>query len=62
MFHLPRSKFTIMNIQKPRTAVHDFLTLAQGGFPLPVIQPQSVKKKCCKKFKKGKRCKSCPGR
>ncbi len=20
------------------------------------------KKKCCKKFKKGKRCKSCPGR
>ncbi len=23
---------------------------------------QCTKKKCCKKFKKGKRCKKCPGR
>ena len=29
-------------------------------FPLPVVQAKS-KKKCCKKHKKGKRCKSCPG-
>ncbi len=27
--------------------------------PLKVIQSSS-KKKCCKKYKKGKRCKSCP--
>jgi hypothetical protein len=27
--------------------------------PLKVIQ-SSAKKKCCKKYKKGKRCKSCP--
>lgn len=31
-------------------------------FPLPLIQGKKIKKKCCKKFKKGKRCKSCPGR
>ena len=30
-------------------------------FPLPVIQAKDDKKKCCKKFKKGKRCKKCPG-
>ncbi len=30
-------------------------------FPLPVIQGKKLKKKCCKKFKKGKRCKKCPG-
>jgi hypothetical protein len=29
-------------------------------FPLPVIQSKSKKKKCCKKYKKGKACKSCP--
>ena len=28
-------------------------------FPLQVIQAKK-KKKCCKKFKKGKRCKKCP--
>lgn len=28
-------------------------------FPLPVIQGKA-KKKCCKKHKKGKRCKKCP--
>jgi hypothetical protein len=29
-------------------------------FPLPVIQAKKAKKKCCKKYKKGKRCGSCP--
>lgn len=29
-------------------------------FPLMVIQGKKFKKKCCKKFKKGKRCKKCP--
>gem|GEM_PF-4162868 len=34
-----------------------------GGdfFGLPIIQME-MKKKCCKKFKKGKRCKKCPNR
>ena len=30
-------------------------------FSLPIVQGKKVKKKCCKKFKKGKRCKKCPG-
>jgi hypothetical protein len=30
-------------------------------FPLPVLQQKKMKKKCCKKFKKGDRCKKCPG-
>ena len=29
-------------------------------FPLPIIQGKKLKKKCCRKFKKGKRCKRCP--
>lgn len=31
-------------------------------FPLVVIElkTKTFKKKCCKKYKKGKRCKSCP--
>ncbi len=29
-------------------------------FPLPVVAAKE-KKKCCKKYKKGKRCKKCPG-
>lgn len=28
---------------------------------LPIIQTKKLKKKCCKKFKKGNRCKKCPG-
>jgi hypothetical protein len=28
-------------------------------YALPVIQPKK-KKKCCKKFRKGNRCKCCP--
>jgi len=30
-------------------------------FALPIIQGKKLKKKCCKKYKKGKRCKRCPG-
>jgi len=29
-------------------------------FPLVVIENKKRKKKCCKKYKKGKRCGSCP--
>ena len=29
-------------------------------FALPVIQGKKLKKKCCKKYKKGKRCGRCP--
>lgn len=29
-------------------------------FPLPIAEAK-MKKKCCKKYKKGKRCKKCPG-
>ncbi|MBK8747672.1 MAG: hypothetical protein WAT40_13595 [Saprospiraceae bacterium] len=31
-------------------------------FALPIALNKDRKKECCKKFKKGKRCKSCPGR
>jgi hypothetical protein len=31
-------------------------------YPCPIVTLQGkTKKKCCKKFKKGKRCKKCPG-
>ncbi|MCO6462341.1 MAG: hypothetical protein J5I59_13135 [Saprospiraceae bacterium] len=30
-------------------------------YALPIVQSKK-KKECCKKYKKGKRCKSCPGR
>ena len=30
-------------------------------FALPIVQGKKLKKKCCKKYKKGKRCKRCPG-
>jgi hypothetical protein len=29
-------------------------------FALPIAQGKSLKKKCCKKYKKGKQCKRCP--
>lgn len=32
------------------------------AYPLPLVQLKSGKKKCCKKYKKGKRCKKCPNR
>ncbi len=31
-------------------------------FSGPSEEMSCLKKKCCKKFKKGKRCKKCPGR
>jgi len=30
-------------------------------FALPVVQGKNLKKNCCRKFRKGKRCKRCPG-
>jgi hypothetical protein len=41
------------NAAKPDNREKDMI------LPLKVIQ-FSCKKKCCKKYKKGKRCKSCP--
>ncbi len=29
-------------------------------FALPIVQGKKLKKKCCKKYKKGKQCKRCP--
>lgn len=29
-------------------------------FALPIVQGKKMKKKCCKKYKKGKRCGRCP--
>jgi len=29
-------------------------------FALPIIEGKKLKKKCCKKYKKGKRCGRCP--
>jgi hypothetical protein len=34
----------------------------EGDCPLAELFAASKKKKCCKKFKKGKRCGSCPKR
>ena len=31
-------------------------------FALPIVEGKKLKKKCCKKYKKGKRCGRCPGR
>ncbi len=41
---------------------HEFrMPTPKMAHPLPVLQP-AKKKKCCKKYKKGKRCKKCPDR
>lgn len=29
-------------------------------FALPIVEGKKMKKKCCKKYKKSKRCKKCP--
>lgn len=29
-------------------------------FALPIIEGKKLKKKCCKKYKKGKQCRRCP--
>ncbi len=31
-------------------------------FALPIVEGKNLKKKCCKKYKKGKRCGRCPKR
>jgi len=36
-------------------------TYGASFISLPIIQME-MKKKCCKKYKKGKRCKKCPNR
>jgi len=49
--------------------MHKFLPNFDGNvdsfgssfIPLPVVLNKKSKKKCCKKFKKGHRCKKCPG-
>lgn len=41
----------------------DFTNPTQAvRFPCPIanVQGKKLKKKCCKKYKKGKRCKRCP--
>lgn len=38
------------------------VTEPSTAYPLPVYAGKKMKKKCCKKYKKGKRCKRCPGR
>ncbi len=38
----------------------DFPTI-QPAFPILAFAKKETKKKCCKKFKKDKRCKRCPG-
>jgi hypothetical protein len=49
-----------MNLKKhPESLASN--SLGNIPFPLQIVQAKS-KKKCCKKYKKGKRCKKCPGR
>ena len=39
-----------------------FLLFIRNNFPLnPIAQDHKKKKDCCKAFKKGDRCKKCPG-
>ncbi|MEL6865898.1 MAG: hypothetical protein AAFP19_15845 [Bacteroidota bacterium] len=49
-------------MQKKATVQSILGTDAIGHLPfsLPVIQGKKLKKKCCKKYRKGKRCKRCP--
>ena len=32
------------------------------AFPLPIAEFMQLAKKCCKSYKKGKRCKKCPAK
>lgn len=43
-----------------RRAFHPEYATVRLPFPLVVIEGKKLKKKCCRKFKKGKRCKRCP--
>ncbi len=42
-----------------KTSNHPDAFGVNSFFRLPVVQ-EKKKKKCCKKYKKGKRCKKCP--
>lgn len=48
-----------MSVKRKKTAEPkpDIWTMP---YSLPIVQGKDVKKNCCKKFKKGKRCKRCP--
>jgi hypothetical protein len=35
---------------------------AEVAYPLPVLAFMQLAKKCCKSYKKGKRCKKCPAK
>ena len=47
-----------------RTNKHSSSAIPENGlylpFALPLIQGKKLKKNCCKKYKKSKRCKRCP--
>ncbi|MFT4760972.1 MAG: hypothetical protein ACI9XO_002299 [Paraglaciecola sp.] len=50
-----------MSLQKNNhSEVTDIFANVRLPFALPIVQGKKLKKKCCKKFKKGKRCKRCP--
>lgn len=50
-----------MSLQKSTDFIStEFTANMRLAFALPIVQGKKMKKKCCKKFKKGKRCKSCP--
>ena len=50
-----------MSLQKNSLSeATEFFTNVRLPFALPIVQGKKLKKKCCKKFKKGKRCKRCP--
>jgi len=48
---------TFRHTYNPDTAPGQKLRLP---FALPIIEGKKFKKKCCKKYKKGKRCGRCP--
>ncbi len=49
-----------MSTLRVKTAAPD--TIIRLPFALPIIEGKKLKKKCCKKYKKGKRCGRCPNR
>ncbi len=51
-------QFSITDKKNYQPGTHDIVL----PFALPIVEGKKLKKKCCRKFKKGKRCKRCPGR
>ncbi len=51
-----------MNIRKSKLPVHNPSNDIVLPFPLQIVHGKKLKKKCCKKYKKGKRCGRCPGK